>query len=97
PVVEHFGVQLVEGGQREKGHAVVRVFTAAEGCLLLFKDSDNGEGAAGDNDVLTDGIFGAEEVLGDVVAEDGDVGGAVLVGLGEEAADDESLVVDLRR
>ena len=86
PVVEDLGVELVEGGEREVGDGVVGIFAAAEGLLLLVVDADDGEGAAGDDDVFADGVFGAEEVFGDVVAEDGDVGGAVLVGLGEEAA-----------
>ena len=79
PVVEDLGVDLAEGEEREVGGVVVGVLAAAEDLLLLGEDADDGEDVAFDLDFLADGGFLAEELLRGIVAEDDDVGAALLL------------------
>ena len=73
---------------------VVGVFAAAEDLLLLGEHADDREDIAFDLHLLADGGVLAEELFGGVVAEDDDVGAALLFFVGEEAALVEDHVID---
>jgi len=82
---EGFGraVALLICGKRYRNPVIL---ACAKGAALLLADANNGVRRAVDAEVLADGVDAGEEVVLDVGADDGDVGGVLLVGVGEAAA-----------
>ena len=76
-------VVFLVGGE---GHGDEVILRGAEGAALLFNDADDGVGDAIGAELLADGVGAGEEVFLDVGADESDVRGVLLVGVGEVAA-----------
>jgi hypothetical protein len=87
-------MDLREGLEREIHCVVLCIAAAAEGLGLDIEDADDGKDVAFHIDVLADGGLVGEEVLGGVVAEDGDIGAALFLSIGPHAAFEEFEVLD---
>ena len=72
--VEDLGVDFMEGGEGKDGDVVVGIAATPEQLLVFIEDADDGKNVAIDDDIFADGVFGVEELLRGIVAEDSDVG-----------------------
>ncbi len=83
----HGGVRAVgleKSGERD-GHPVVHAL--AQHFALAFGDADHRVGSAVDANLFAERVAGAEHVVDDVGADDGDVGAVLVFDLGEGAAE----------
>ena len=84
-------VDLLVGGDGYGDPVVLRL---AEGLALAVADSDDGEGDAVDANFFADRIAVAQQVVDNVVSNNGVVGGVFVVGWGKAAAQRDVDVVE---